>query len=83
LYWIDGVNAKAVENKTESELANQQSHAVTFAKALNGRKQSKNHLGGLRLDKIKPVHGARQRVYSTARRGIDVSQSQSGGVFTL
>ena len=60
LYWIDGVNAKAVKSKTESELAKHQSHAVTFAKALKGRKQWKKHLGGLQLDKSNrcTVHGS-------------------------
>jgi len=39
LCWIDGVHAKAVTSKTESELANRQSHGAIFAKAVNGRKQ--------------------------------------------
>ncbi|PYJ86914.1 MAG: hypothetical protein DME22_03300 [Verrucomicrobia bacterium] len=37
--WIDGVHAKAVTSKTESEIATRQSHGATFAKVVNGRKQ--------------------------------------------
>ena len=33
------MHAKAVTSKTESELANRQSHGATFAKVVNGRKQ--------------------------------------------
>ena len=33
------MHAKAVTSKTESEIANRQSHGATFAKAVNGRKQ--------------------------------------------
>jgi hypothetical protein len=38
LCWIGGVHADAARSKTESELANRQSHAATFAKVVNGRK---------------------------------------------
>jgi len=33
------VTAKAVKSNTENEIANRQSHAATFAKAVEGRKQ--------------------------------------------
>ena len=38
------MNAKVVRSKTQSERVNGQSHAATFAKVVNGRKQ---HVRGL------------------------------------
>jgi hypothetical protein len=36
---LTALNAKAVKSKTKSKLENRQSHAATFAKVVNGRKQ--------------------------------------------
>jgi hypothetical protein len=39
LRWIDGVNAKIVKSNPKNGIANRQSHAATFAKVVDGRKQ--------------------------------------------
>src|SRR6266516_1206420 len=39
LCWVDGENANTVKCNTANEIANRRSHAATFARVLDGRKQ--------------------------------------------